>query len=397
MLRLSAPMFKRTVKIILITFAFLVVGVLAISEASPQDVGYVPLSPRQPSSTRLVSFDATSTITFTPVFTVWLPLVRRQYPPGLIAFVSDRDSRNEEIYTIKVDGTELRNLTNNLQRSDRYPAWSPDGDKIAFASYANGDYGIFVMNPDGTGTIRLTDNIVWGYSLAWSPNGTKIVFDALHSGNPEIYVMNADGTELTNLSNNPARDSCPSWSPDGTRIAFWSERDGNSEVYIVNVDGTGLTNLTKNSALDTLSDLVTAWSPDGAKLVFNSFRDGNFEVYVMNADGTQPTNLTQRLGWDDNPTWSPDGSKIAFVAFSDDHRSVGISVMNSDGTGMTQLTLASDLTLHTLPVWSPDGSQIAFEAYQDAQWEVYVMNADGSGLRNLTNNQFFDYFSAWQP
>ena len=199
-------MFKRTIKIFFITFAFLMLGVLAISEASPQDTDYVPLFPRQPSFTRSVSFDATSTITFTPAFTVWLPLVSRQYQLGLIAFVSDRDSRNEEIYTIKVDGTELRNLTNNLQRSDRYPAWSPDGDKIAFASYANGDYGIYVMNPDGTGTIRLTGNLVWGYSLAWSPDGTKIVFDALYSGNPEIYVMNADGTELINLSNNPARD-----------------------------------------------------------------------------------------------------------------------------------------------------------------------------------------------
>lgn len=181
------------------------------------------------------------------------------------------------------------------------------------------------------------------------------------------------------------------------KTAFWSERDGNGEVYIVNVDGTGLTNLTNNSAPDTLSDRVTAWSPDGAKLVFNSFRDGNFEIYVMNADGTQPINLTQRHGWDSDPTWSPDGNRIAFVAFSDGHRSVGISVMNSDGSGMTQLTLASALTLHTLPVWSPEGIRIAFEVYQDAQSEVYVMNADGSGLRNLTNNQFFDYFSAWQP
>lgn len=396
MIRPGVPMSKGTISIFCMLFVLCVLGVLTVSKASSGAIDYTPVSSRQASFTSPDSLSATSAITFTPVFTVWWPFVGRQHQPGVVAFVSERDGGDQEIYTVKTDDTGLKNLTNNLTRLDDCPAWSPDGTKIAFASYADGDYGIYVMNHDGTEAIRLTGNLAWGYSLAWSPDGTKMVFDALLSGNPEIYVMNADGSELTNVSNNPARDLSPSWSPDGTHIAFWSERDGNGEVYTVKVDGTDLMNLTNNEAHDDLSDRVTAWSPDGARLLFTSYRDGNWEVYVMNSDGTQPTNLTQRLCWDSVPTWSPDGDKIAFLASSEDHKSGGISVINSDGTGMTQLTFASGLTSHTLPVWSPDGTEIAFEVYQDAQLEVYVMNADGSDLRNLTNNPFFDFFPAWQ-
>ena len=91
----------------------------------------------------------------------------------------------------------------------------------------------------------------------------------------EIYVMNADGSGLTRLTNNSAHDYEPAWSPDGAKITFYSDRDGNYDIYVI--DGSGLANLTNNSS----KDRYPAWSPDGAKIAFTSDRDGQWEIYVM--------------------------------------------------------------------------------------------------------------------
>ncbi len=97
--------------------------------------------------------------------------------------------------------------------------------------------------------------------------------------NDEIYVMNVDGSGQTRLTNNSAIDARPAWSPDGKRISFQSTRDGNVEIYVMNADGSGQTRLTNNSAIDARP----AWSPDGKHIAFQSLRDGDLEIYVMNA------------------------------------------------------------------------------------------------------------------
>ncbi|MCH8978080.1 MAG: PD40 domain-containing protein, partial [Armatimonadetes bacterium] len=116
---------------------------------------------------------------------------------------------------------------------------------------------------------------------------TKIAFVSERNGNEEIYVMNMDGTGQRRLTNNPAVDSSPSFSPDGTKIAFSSTRDGDFEIYVMNADGTGQTNLTNSAAIDG----NPSFSPDGSKIAFSSDRSGNQEVYVMNVDGTGLTRL----------------------------------------------------------------------------------------------------------
>jgi hypothetical protein len=128
-----------------------------------------------------------------------------------------------------------------------------------------------------------------------------IAFASNRDGNWEIYVMNADGSGVTRLTNNPADDRVPSWSPDGRRIAFDSKRDGNYEIYVMNADGSGQTNLTNNPA----DDYMPSWSPDGRRIAFDSKRDGNYEIYVMNADGSGVTRLTNNPAFDCCPAWSP--------------------------------------------------------------------------------------------
>jgi Tol biopolymer transport system component len=251
---------------------------------------------------------------------------------------------------------------------------SLDDTKIAFTSNRTGNNEIFTIKPDGTGLKNLTNNNASDDRPSWSPDGTKIAFNSNRSGNQEIFVMNADGTGAVNRTNNAAGDVDPAWSPDGTKIAFLTNRDGNSEIYTMNPDGTGVKRLTNNAASDT----QPAWSPDGKLIAFVSDRDGNEEIYTMNAaDGSNPTRLTNNTDSDSAPAWSPDGKLIAFTS---DRAQVpggqpgptGIWTMNPDGSGVTLVSLPSlaGFSNNGSAAWSPDGSSLAFTSDRDGNTTI---------------------------
>jgi len=128
----------------------------------------------------------------------------------------------------------------------------------------------------------------------------KIAFSSDRDGNYEIYVMNPDGSGQTRLTTNNSKEEHPNWSPDGTKIAFSSNSDGNWEIYVMNSNGSGQTNLTKNYAADE----QPSFSPDGTKITFTSNRDGNNEIYVMNSDSSGQMRLTNNNTNDERPSWS---------------------------------------------------------------------------------------------
>jgi len=176
--------------------------------------------------------------------------------------------------------------------------------KIAFATNRDGNFEIYVMNPDGSGQTRLTNNNAEDWRPSWSPNGTKIAFQSDRDGNWKIYVMNADGTGVTRLTNNNYEDACPRWSPDGTKFVFISDRNGDNEIYVMNADGMGQTRLTNNNADDWWPFWQSARASTGSGNVRVTVKDSNgipiagVKVLMVNMPDGQwaSTGFTDALG-----------------------------------------------------------------------------------------------------
>ncbi len=272
-----------------------------------------------------------------------------------IVFEGERDG-DPGIYVVNPDGSGLQNLAPGGGGWE--PTWSPDRTKILFTSFLHGsgqaDEEVYVMDADGSNMRRLTHTPGEGtssWSADWSPDGEQIVFTSNRDGSDlgwdgeELYVMAADGSNVRRLTRRLGSEAVPAWSPDGTKIAFTrsapGEQEGRSDIYVIQPDGTNLRRLSAGGR--------PSWSPDGKKIAFMSTRhtgeqqtDTDIEIYVMDADGTNIQRLTHRPGANGHPDWSPDGSEIVFAFYGEGNTGtgddVGIYVIGADGTNLRRLT-----------------------------------------------------------
>jgi Tol biopolymer transport system component len=260
--------------------------------------------------------------------------------------------------------------------------------KILFSSTRSGFGDIYAINSDGTGLTRLTNEVAPDEEPAWSPDGSQIAFASRRSGlDQDIFVMNADGSNVRQLTTARGDDTAPAWAPDGSRIVFRSSRDGNFEIYAMNADGSDQTRLTDNRK----EDLSPTWSPDGSKIAWSRGNFAKADVYVMDADGSHSARIARDAS---DPDWGVHG-KIVFTRSLVGPFVWEIYSMNANGSGMTRLTSVRGRDFD--PAWSSDGQKIVFSSGRNhpVNLELYLMNGDGSGQTRVTASPGLDRTPDW--
>ena len=248
---------------------------------------------------------------------------------------------------------------------------------------------IFIMDYDGRNIRQITRDHQLAVAPAWSPDGRKLVYTSYRQGNPDLYIYNLDSGKIRVLAAFPGMNGAASWSPDGSSLAITLSRDGNPEIYRISPDGSRPRRLTRSRSVET----SPTWSPDGRNLFFISDRYGGPNIYTMSAEGGPP-NLVVRSGQNDDPSVSPRGDKIVFTS---SRGGGGFNIWVADLAGGSPANLTSELRGNSEhPGWAPDGRHIVF----GNEGRIMVMDASGADKRILTSHDRIpgkNFSPAWGP
>lgn len=306
-------------------------------------------------------------------------------PTARLAYLS-RTGDPLRLITTTLPGGDVTVVAGDVEPTGGYD-WSPDGEQFVYARFLAGQQGateLVILDADGSNPRVLTSAGTDDRYPEFSPDGQRIAFTRGPTLEPEsgLWVVDADGSDLQQLVDEPdAEPLFPVWSPDGLRIAYERFPDaGEPQIAVIDADGGEPQVIAERGVRPT-------WSPDGELLAFvRSQAPGDLStaLHVISPDGTGLRELASSAAG--TPVWSPDGQLIAFsTPVAEDPGSTDLSLVGRDGTG--QRVLADVRALDGDPSWSPDGSTVAFVAAQvEGDSDVYVIGVGGEGLRPLTTS-----------
>lgn len=253
-------------------------------------------------------------------------------------------------------------------------AFAPDDTVLFTAEDAARNWDLFALDPPRALHTRLTHDAAWDGMGAWSPDRQRIAFASGREGTIELYVMQRDGRDVRRVTHDRARQADPAWSPDGTRLVYAADTDGNWDVYTLDLaDGT-IERLTDHPA----EDQSPVWSPNGERIAFVSYRQDNYGIYTVQADGGTARELIFNGRWRAiAPAWSPDGRWLAFASDGNETRNFEIYVtpMARGDLVPIQHREARRLTTHpnsdVSPTWTADGRAIIFASWRGDGSHLY--------------------------
>jgi TolB protein len=253
-----------------------------------------------------------------------------------IVFVSDRTG-SKEIWVMNWDGTAQRQLTRYNSLSS-FPSASPDGRIVAFTTYASGTPAVQMLSIDtGRKLPFYNQRASMNSFVTFTPDSKRVIFSSTAGGGPaQLFMANADGSDLHRITASGGIEVEAKINPKtGADLVDVSGRGGMPQIYQMTMEGTDVRRISAGTGEAT----NPSWNPDGAHIAFawtKGFEPGNYNIFVMDVASRQTTQLTANEGRNENPTWAPDGAHIVYA--SKRGRQSQIWVMNADGTGKRQLT-----------------------------------------------------------
>lgn len=315
-----------------------------------------------------------------------------------VAFIS---LRHEHVQIFTTLGMGEEQALTEGQYNDLQPVWSPDGRHIAFSSVRDGVSGIYLLDLAQQATSRLHASSDWQSSPSWSPDGHTIAFIASAPDQPgaAIHTVDVADGRLTVLAQDgyDKGPGAPVWSNDGRYLAFVGDHPGgSSEIWLVASDGSGLTPI--STAVSSRKKAQPALSPDGRYLAFIADMRGYSALMKADLATGEVSNLTSDYpAAYETPRWSSDGSMLAFASSRDDpdKTRMDIFVMNADGTTVRNLTQHPGEDFN--PQWMPDNQTIVFMSLRTGTAQLWAVHLPSQQSVRLTNNQFHDMDQVPQP
>jgi Tol biopolymer transport system component/imidazolonepropionase-like amidohydrolase len=345
------------------------------------------------------------------------------------------------LWTLNRDGGQAARILDDGYDA-RMPAWSPDGQRIAFQAYRSSTWNIWTIGRDGSDLRQETSSPFDDREPHWSPDGTRLTFSSDRSGNYDIWVLTRATGELRQITTHSANDFMPAWSPDGREIAFVSDR-GERGIYATAVDS-GTERVVR---AETRTAAAPSWSPDGKSITYAAFEgsrsqlvvgaaniaDANEDVFpfraqwlpagglLYTADGkiktragaggrarviefsadvsfARPAYTPKRRAFPAqgpqpvrgimHPAISPDGSQIVFAALGD------LWLMPATPGEVTPKRITNDAFVDTDPAWSPDGTGIAYSSDRGGSMDLWIRDLRSGADRKIASRAMS---AAWSP
>ena len=246
------------------------------------------------------------------------------------------------------------------------------GSRIVFVSNKTGFKEIYECEFDGYGVKPLTNSRSICMNPALSPDGKHLAYIDFISGRPTLYIRSLTGGRIAAVGKS-AVSIDPGWR-NNNEVAATLSFDGNQEIYLVNTDGTLSRRVTNSKSID----ISPTFSPDGSKMAFVSSRNGLPQLFIQDLASGQVKRLTFSGRYNTQPSWSPVGDKIVYTTWEKGGE-INIFTINADGSGLMQLTQKSGE--NKSPSWSPDGEMIVFTSNCQGKEKLYVMSSKGGNER----------------
>lgn len=281
-------------------------------------------------------------------------------------------------------------------------AKAPDTAKIVFAANRVGNREIYLMNPDGSEQVNITNHRADDITPSFSPTGDQILF-ASDRGNPahgtwDLYLMDPDGSNVQKVFKTPAVRADPTWSPDGKQIAYNRREQGKSFIYIATIGEKKEERVAIGSGPN--------WSPDGKEIAFLTGFPERVQISILNISTLKQKVLFPkpvRSSWmGGGVSWSPSGKKLAFswlhkVPLKDFIKTETVYTVNRDGTGLQQIVPEAGPKVVS-PVWAPRGDELLYIQADDVQAinkQIFKIGVDGGEPTQLTHIGLGHHLGGW--